>query len=115
MSRFSIGIMVDSFRLPLEEGIAKAREVGATGIQIYATSGEMAPENLSASRRKEILDIIKSNGLVVSALCGDLGGHGFAIAEDNLLELKNQKNYGFSKGSGNESNNHPYRSYTKGS
>ncbi len=28
MSRFSIGVMVDSFRLPLEEGIAKAREVG---------------------------------------------------------------------------------------
>jgi len=91
MSRFSIGVMVDSFRLPLEEGIAKAREVGATGIQIYATSGEMAPENLSASRRKEILDIIKSNGLVVSALCGDLGGHGFAIAEDNPARIEKSK------------------------
>ena len=41
MSSFSIGVMVDSFRIPLE-GIAKAKEVGATGIQIYATSGEMA-------------------------------------------------------------------------
>ncbi|MBE0697458.1 MAG: hypothetical protein IH586_11095 [Anaerolineaceae bacterium] len=26
---------------------------------------------------------IRSNGLVVSALCGDLGGHGFALAEEN--------------------------------
>ena len=76
MSRFSIGVMVDSFRLSLEEGIAKAKEVGATGIQIYATSGEMAPENLSPARRREILDLIRSHGLVVSALCGDLGGHG---------------------------------------
>ena len=52
---------------------------------------EMAPENLSASRRKEILDIIKSNGLVVSALCGDLGGHGFAIAEDNPARIEKSK------------------------
>ena len=91
MSRFSIGVMVDSFRLSLEEGIAKAKEVGATGIQIYATSGEMAPENLSPARRKEILDLIRSHGLVVSALCGDLGGHGFAIAEDNPERINRSK------------------------
>lgn len=91
MSRFSIGVMVDSFRLSLEEGIAKAKEVGATGIQIYATSGEMAPENLSPARRREILDLIRSHGLVVSALCGDLGGHGFAIAEDNPERIKRSR------------------------
>jgi L-ribulose-5-phosphate 3-epimerase len=77
MADFKIGVMVDSFRLGLMEGIQKAKEVGASGIQIYAVSGEMAPENLTASRRKEILDVIRSNGLEVSALCGDLGGHGF--------------------------------------
>ena len=59
MAAFQIGVMVDSFRLELEEGIKKAREVGATGIQIYATYGRMAPENLNAAQRKEILDIIK--------------------------------------------------------
>jgi L-ribulose-5-phosphate 3-epimerase len=91
MSRFSIGVMVDSFRLSLEEGIAKSREVGAKGIQIYATSGDMAPENLSTARRKEILDLIKSHGLVVSALCGDLGGHGFAIAKDNPERIEKSK------------------------
>ena len=83
MKRFKIGVMVDSFRLGITEGIKKAAEVGAEGIQIYATNGEMAPQNLSASKRKEILDIIKSSGLVVSALCGDMGGHGFAVAKDN--------------------------------
>jgi len=44
MSMFQIGVMVDSFRLELEDGIRKAREVGAAGIQIYATYGRMAPE-----------------------------------------------------------------------
>lgn len=91
MGNFQIGVMVDSFRLDLEEGIRKSREVGASGIQIYATQGRMAPENLNARQRKEILDIIKSNGLVVSALCGDLGGHGFAKAEDNAWKIEKSK------------------------
>ncbi|MFU0800971.1 MAG: sugar phosphate isomerase/epimerase [Xylanivirga thermophila] len=91
MSAFKIGVMVDSFRLGLEDGIKKAKEVGAAGIQIYATSGEMAPENLSPQRRKEILDMIKSNGLVVSALCGDLGGHGFTVPEDNPARIEKSK------------------------
>lgn len=88
---FKIGVMVDSFRLGIEEGIKKSKEVGAEGIQIYATNGEMAPENLTKARRKEILDMIKSNGLVVSALCGDLGGHGFAVREDNPKRIEKSK------------------------
>lgn len=91
MGNFKIGVMVDSFRLPLEDGIRKAAEVGASGIQIYSTSGEMAPENLPAGRRREILNLIRSSGLVVSALCGDLGGHGFARAEDNGWKIEKSK------------------------
>ncbi len=91
LSNFKIGVMVDSFRLSLEEGIKKAAEVGAAGIQIYSTSGAMAPENLSVPRRKEILDLIRSNGLVVSALCGDLGGHGFTRKEDNAWKIEKSK------------------------
>jgi sugar phosphate isomerase/epimerase len=91
MGIFQIGVMVDSFRLDLEDGIRKAKEVGASGIQIYATYGRMAPENLTVSQRKEILDIIKSEGLVVSALCGDFGGHGFAKAEHNGKRIEKSK------------------------
>lgn len=88
---FKIGVITDSFRLGLYDSIAKAREVGADGIQIYATSGEMAPENLQGSKRRELLDIIKSSGLVISALCGDLGGHGFMDAEDNDWRIEKSK------------------------
>ena len=52
MSDFAIGVMLDSFRLPVKEALKKAREVGASGVQIYATKGEMAPEALSAHARK---------------------------------------------------------------
>ena len=38
-----IGVISDSFRLSLHDGLKKAAEVGAQGVQIYAVSGEMAP------------------------------------------------------------------------
>ncbi len=82
MYNFPIGVLLESFRLPLDEALDKAAELGFKGIQIYATTGAQAPENLSASQRKELLDKIKSRGLVVSALCGDLG-KGFTDAELN--------------------------------
>lgn len=86
-----IGVMVDSFKIGIEQGIKKASEIGASGIQIYAVSGEMDPQKLSKSKRKELLDTIKSNGLVVSALCGDLGGHGFTRREENKNKIEKSK------------------------
>ncbi len=88
---FKIGIIVDSFRLPIREGIKKAAELGAEGIQIYATRGAMTPDALSAKQRIELLNYIKSNGLVVSALCGDPGGGGFCHPENNPERLELSK------------------------
>lgn len=91
MSSFQIGVIVDSFRLGFEESVIKAAQVGAEGIQIYATEGEMAPENLNAARISEIKKHIASNGLSVSAVCGDLGGYGFAVAGDNPQRIEKSK------------------------
>jgi sugar phosphate isomerase/epimerase len=91
MAHLQIGVIIDSFKLGLREGIMKAREVGAEGIQVYAVSGEMAPENLNAAQRREILDLVHSNGLVVSAICGDLGGHGFGKVEENAWKIQKSK------------------------
>ena len=52
MAGFQIGVLVNSFKLGLSDGIRKAKEVGATGIQVSAVQGETAPENLSAGQRK---------------------------------------------------------------
>ncbi len=90
MADLSIGVMLDSFRLPLGEALKKAHDVGAQGIQIYATKGEMAPENLNTAARRELLDRIKSNGLKVSALCGDLG-MGFGNPEKNPELIERSK------------------------
>ena len=91
MSNFSIGIMADSLKLSFADSMKKARELGADGVQIYATKGEMAPENLSPSLIAEKRRIIEDNGLVVSALCGDLEGHGFQLKEDNIWKVEKSK------------------------
>ena len=87
MYQFPIGVMVNSFRLPFRQAVEKAVEVGAKGIQMYTVSGEMAPENLTPQKRREVLDIIQSNGLAVSALCGDFGqGFGNRGKNPELIE-----------------------------
>ena len=73
MYKFPIGVMLESFKQPIPVAIKKAKEIGASGIQVYSTYGELAPENLTGEKRKEFLDMVKSEGLVISALCGDLG------------------------------------------
>lgn len=70
---FSIGVMLESFRQPIPVALKKAREVGASGVQMYAVNGDLTPERLAGEKRKEFLNMVKSEGLVISALCGDLG------------------------------------------
>lgn len=91
MKPFKIGVMADSFRVPFEEAIAKAQELGADGVQLYATQGELAPENLPAGKRVEIRRRIEDAGLEISALCGDLGGHGFSCREENHVRIERSK------------------------
>ena len=87
MYRFPIGVMLDSFRLPTREAVKRAASIGAQGLQMYSTSGENSPENLKGAARRELLDFVKSNGLVFSAICGDLGrGFGHKELNPELIE-----------------------------
>lgn len=86
-----IGVIVDSFGVGMREGLKKAQEVGADGVQIYAVSGEMDPAVLTGSKRKELRNYIESLGLEISALCGDLAGHGFQDAEANPAKIEKSK------------------------
>ncbi len=90
MYSFPIGAMLSSFRLPFREGVEKAASLGVQGLQINIIKGDMAPEVLTPAKVKELLDIVKSNGLCVSAVCGDFG-HGFGDAEQNPLLIERSK------------------------
>lgn len=83
-----IGVISDSFRLDLRQGLKAAAQLGADGVQIYAVSGEMAPEALDAQQRRDLKAYLNDLGLEVSALCGDMGGHAFTIAADNPAKVE---------------------------
>ena len=51
MYAFPIGIITQSFRTDIRTALKKAADLGAQGVQIYATRGETAPENLSPAAR----------------------------------------------------------------
>lgn len=91
MYRFPIGVIIDSFRVDIKSAVKKAAEVGANGIQVYSTSGEMAPENLVGKKRADFRSLVADNGLVISALCGDLGGGGFTDPEKNVWKIEKSK------------------------
>lgn len=73
MYNFPIGVLLESFKLPVIESLDKAKALGMDGVQIRVTDGELTPENLTPDRRRELLKAVKDRGLTVSALCGDIG------------------------------------------
>jgi len=82
MGKRKIGVMIESFRLGVKPGIEKAAAIGSDGFQIYVTKGEMAPENMDKSARREFREFVADKGLVISALCADYGW-GFLDPEKN--------------------------------
>ena len=51
---FKIGAMTDSFKKSFRESLDKAVEVGAEGIQLYVTGGEMLYSNLDDAKLEEV-------------------------------------------------------------
>ncbi|MBQ3889426.1 MAG: sugar phosphate isomerase/epimerase [Clostridia bacterium] len=90
MKRFPIGIIVDSFKIDIPSAVRKAAECGAQGIQVYASHGDYTPQALSPAARAEFRNLVKDNGLVISALCGDLGG-GFGDPAANVEKVEQSK------------------------
>lgn len=87
MYQFPIGVMLDSFRLPVDEALDCARRLGAQGLQVYATKDDLSPENMPPAKRREFLRKVRDRGLTISALCGDLGkGFGDAAQNPALVE-----------------------------
>jgi L-ribulose-5-phosphate 3-epimerase len=80
MGHLKISLLADDLQLPPKDALRTAARLGAAGVQLYATRGELAAENLSGSGRRDLARFIRSLGLDWTALCGDMGGGRFADA-----------------------------------
>lgn len=88
-----LGVISDCFKRPMAESIALAGALGLDGIQMYAVGGDICPDALLGNEEKlgEYKALLKEHGLIVSALCGDLGGHGFERAGENPERIEKTK------------------------
>lgn len=78
-----IGLISDSFRLGFEDSIKAANSLGVSGVQKYMTFGDFTADTLTGDKLKEVKDIMSSNGLVFSAICGDFG---VDLDDDSVVE-----------------------------
>ena len=86
-----IGVITDCFKKTHMEAMDKAAELGLSGVQIYATTGSFSPDTLTAEEKAAYKAKLEASGLVVSALCGDMGGYGFEIEKDNAERIEKTK------------------------
>jgi sugar phosphate isomerase/epimerase len=86
-----IGVITDCFKKNHFDGIKIASYLGLQGVQIYATTGEFSPKTLTEAIKTEYKTLLKENNLVISALCGDMGGYGFEREEDNAERIQKTK------------------------
>jgi len=83
-----IGVIVESFREELDSALRSAADMGIEGVQIYARDPSHADLiDMSTADRKILLKNIRDLGLEVSAICGELGGHGFQDKAGNTERI----------------------------
>ncbi|MDR1570686.1 MAG: sugar phosphate isomerase/epimerase [Oscillospiraceae bacterium] len=87
MDKIKIGIIADCFRVETTEAIAKAARLGADAVQMYVGNRGDVRERWTVAYRSRIKNALSDAGLSVSAMCGDLGGHGFSVPDDNIWKI----------------------------
>lgn len=62
-----LGVCLKALGLPLRRGLEEARRLGLAGVELEVT-GELAPEGLSQTGRRELRHRLRSHGLELAAL-----------------------------------------------
>ncbi|MBR2467277.1 MAG: sugar phosphate isomerase/epimerase [Clostridia bacterium] len=78
-----LGIITNSFKRGTKEAILAAKALGADGVQIYAARGDFNYATLTDADVQDYKKFLADNGMVISALCGDLGHPGFQDPQKN--------------------------------
>lgn len=82
-----IGVILEGFKTDVYSAIQKSAQVGASGVQFYGGIGALDCDKLSASDKKLFQTKLIENNLEVTAICSDLGGHGFAVKAEHKYRV----------------------------
>jgi sugar phosphate isomerase/epimerase len=86
MSRLKIGVRLESLGLPLRRALVEVGRLGVAGVQLDAV-GDLSPNNLSQSGRRELRHLLRSHNLELAALGCPLR-RGLDVAEDQQPRLE---------------------------
>ncbi len=86
-----IGMIAEMLREPLYQSLETAAAMGVTGVQLYAVHGDHNFLEMSDEEIKNLKAHCDKCGLEVTAVCCDLGGHGFADAAGNPERIEKTK------------------------
>jgi sugar phosphate isomerase/epimerase len=85
MPRIKIGVSLKSLRSPLRRSLGEAQRLGAAGVEVEAT-GDLAPQTLSQTGRREIRHLLRSHDLEVTAVACPLR-RGLDVAENQEARI----------------------------
>jgi sugar phosphate isomerase/epimerase len=80
MSRLKIGLRLESLGLPLRRALQEAERLGVGGVQVDAV-GDLSPNNLLQTGRRELRHLLRAHNLELTALGCPLR-HGLDVARD---------------------------------
>src|SRR6266705_491440 len=67
MARIKLGVSLKSLPWPLRRSLQEAQRAGAAGVEL-AAQGDLAPQNLSQTGRRELRHLLRSYDLQVAAV-----------------------------------------------
>jgi sugar phosphate isomerase/epimerase len=85
-----IGVVLESLRLRVKDGIKTASTLGFHGIEISTAQKVLTPENLSQTGRREFRRLLNINQLRLSAIGGEFGS-GFVNENEFDFSIKRIK------------------------
>ncbi|HZT81321.1 MAG TPA: sugar phosphate isomerase/epimerase family protein [Gemmataceae bacterium] len=86
MNRIRIGVRLESLGLPFRRALAEAQRLGVGGVQVDA-AGDLSPNRLSQSGRRELLHLLRAHNLELTALGCPLR-RGLDSAEDQQPRIE---------------------------
>lgn len=68
-----VSVLTSCLKLEPRRGIEVAAELGAEAVQLWTARGDFDPSVLGRTGRQDLRHFVQSQGLKISALCGDYG------------------------------------------
>jgi len=99
MARHKIGLVLESLNLPFRNALRLAGTLGVDGVQVDAV-GDLAPDQLSTTGRKEVRHLLRSFGLELAAVGCPLrhGLHEAAHLEGRLARVQKTQTLAYDLG-----------------